>query len=563
MRCWNWPATTQPLVPGLAASLSALVLVPGLAASLSALVLVPGLAASLSAQQPADTAQRDTGQRVPPRIVGIVVQPVSVFDSVETRRFWGYRVMNALHVVTRPWVIREELLFHEGEVYDSARVYETARNLRALGVFRSVRIDTVSTDSGVVMRVTTQDGWTTNLELDLRSSGSQLLLTAGALERNLAGTNTKAQVLYQQNPDRSLVFLSLQRQRLIARRIGLGGTYERRSDGEAATGLVDYPFFSLMSQGGGSLGAEYVNGRVLRFVGGNTTAADSVSRNYQIARASAGMALRSSHSGYVRAGLYAQLRREDYLPGAATGPFARTISAAVGPWLEARHVDFLTVRGYQTVGRDEDIDLGVGARAQLLAAPHAWGYDRGGAGPSLSFSLGHRVSNGFVLLNGQADGLVNGAGLDSGSVLGSATMALMGGERLLGVFNLSGGAQRNGYPGEEFDFGLGFGPRAFPAHSFTGNRYFLMSAEGRWMPFPSVLNLVALGGAVFADHAGAWYAGSPRRTGSDVGFGLRLAPLRTGSLIMARLDLAYRFRNDVQPAGWVFVVGEGFAFQRF
>jgi hypothetical protein len=83
------------------------------------------------------------------------------------------------------------------------------------------------------------------------------------------------------------------------------------------------------------------------------------------------------------------------------------------------------------------------------------------------------------------------------------------------------------------------------------------------MPFPSVLNLVAVGGALFADHAGAWYAGSPRRTGTDAGFGLRLAPLRTGSLIMARLDLAYRFRNDVQRSGFVFVVGEGFAFQRF
>ncbi|HEX8718718.1 MAG TPA: hypothetical protein VF722_17255 [Gemmatimonadaceae bacterium] len=529
----------------------------------AALLTVPALAASLCAQQPLDSATRDTGQQSRSRIAGIVLQPTPVFDSVESRRFWGYRVLNALHVVTRPWVIREELLFHDGEAYDSARVNETARNLRALGVFRTVRIDTVVTDSGTIVRVTTQDGWTTSLALDLRSSGSQLLLTAGALERNLAGTNTRAQVLYQQNPDRSLVFLSLQRPRLIARTIGMGGTYERRSDGQAATGLVDYPFFSLTSSYGGSLAGEYLNGRVLRFVAGNTTAADSVRRNYEIARASLGLALRSSHSGYVRAGLYAQLRREDYLPGSVAGPFTRTISAAVGPWIEARHADFLTLRGFQTVGRDEDIDLGLDARAQLLVAPHDWGYDRSGAGTAFSFSLGHRVSNGFVLLNGQADGLLNGAGLDSGSVTGSGTMALFGGEHLLGVINVSGGAQRNGYPGEEFDFGLGYGPRAFPAHSFTGNRYFLMSAEGRWMPFPSVLNLVAVGGALFADHAGAWYAGSPRRTGTDAGFGLRLAPLRTGSLIMARLDLAYRFRNDVQRSGFVFVVGEGFAFQRF
>src|SRR5512146_1814813 len=77
IRRWNWPT--------------------------AALLTVPALAAALCAQQPLDSATRDTGQQSRSRIAGIVLQPTPVFDSVESRRFWGYRVLNALHVVTRPW----------------------------------------------------------------------------------------------------------------------------------------------------------------------------------------------------------------------------------------------------------------------------------------------------------------------------------------------------------------------------------------------------------------------------------------------------------------------------
>ena len=38
-----------------------------------------------------------------------------------------------------------------GEPYDSAKVAESERNLRRLGVFRSVKIDSTSTDSGLVV----------------------------------------------------------------------------------------------------------------------------------------------------------------------------------------------------------------------------------------------------------------------------------------------------------------------------------------------------------------------------------------------------------------------------
>ena len=45
------------------------------------------------------------------------------------------RLANALHVPTRPQLIRGFLLVNPGDRYDSARVAESARTLRALGLF--------------------------------------------------------------------------------------------------------------------------------------------------------------------------------------------------------------------------------------------------------------------------------------------------------------------------------------------------------------------------------------------------------------------------------------------
>ena len=93
----------------------------------------------------------------PPVIRGIELNRQEIFDSAEADH-WVERLVNSLHFRTRAQVIQRELLFRVGEPYDSVLVAESARNLRAMGIFRDVRVDSVSADSGGVgMRVTTRD----------------------------------------------------------------------------------------------------------------------------------------------------------------------------------------------------------------------------------------------------------------------------------------------------------------------------------------------------------------------------------------------------------------------
>ncbi|HEX3274873.1 MAG TPA: POTRA domain-containing protein, partial [Gemmatimonadales bacterium] len=167
----------------------------------------------LAAQVPADSAAPgraaagDTIRRV-------VLDRRDIFDPDE--RGWIARVGNALHIQTRAATIRRELLFQPGQPYDSARVAESERNLRGLGVFRRVVIDTVRTDSGLVARVLTKDGWSTKADWRFRSTGGEVAYTIGLVEDNLLGTASSAAVRYRKTPDRTSVTLGFRRPRLFA-----------------------------------------------------------------------------------------------------------------------------------------------------------------------------------------------------------------------------------------------------------------------------------------------------------------------------------------------------------
>src|ERR1041385_7377864 len=57
-------------------------------------------------------------------------------------------VGNALHITTLGWVVRHALLIKRGDTYDSAKVAESERALRALTIFRAVSIDTGRVEIG-------------------------------------------------------------------------------------------------------------------------------------------------------------------------------------------------------------------------------------------------------------------------------------------------------------------------------------------------------------------------------------------------------------------------------
>jgi outer membrane protein assembly factor BamA len=151
-------------------------------------------AVPVAAQTPGDTTMI---------VRGVIVERHGIFEEGEEASWWA-RVANALHVTTRRRIVEREILFRAGEPFDSSRVAETARNLRGLGVFRRVLIDSIRTDSGLVLRVTTKDGWSIRPTVDLSKVGAQTAWAVGLEELNLFGNAAIGSLTYSDHPDRIL-----------------------------------------------------------------------------------------------------------------------------------------------------------------------------------------------------------------------------------------------------------------------------------------------------------------------------------------------------------------------
>jgi hypothetical protein len=517
---------------------------------------------SLSAATPLlaqpDTLARPVDSLGRPIIRYVEIRGSDIFDVHETHSFMS-KLMNGLHFTTHPSIIEREVLLHPGEPYDSSRVAETTRNLRALGIFRRVRIDSVQTDSGFILKVYAQDGWSTQADLRFRSTGKQTDWQVALIEKNLLGTATYFANRYRHTPDRSSVNFQLRKTRLIAHSVAVQLRYETRSDGKRGGFGIERPFFSLSDRAGITTVFDVSNERVIQFRDGVGTPSDSSRRQYLKFQVEAAKAIQAGDRGYLRVGLQGHVRREDYSVW-PTRSGRRTVTVVVGPFLEWRRANFVVTRGFSRIGRDEDVDVSQFGRIGVTAAPSAFGYSRDGVGLYARLRAGTRMPIGFAWLDLTANGLYTGAGLDSGSASIGATAAIALAPHHLLINHADIGWIKNPQPSTEFDLGFAIGPRAFPIHAFTGDRTYFATSEYRFIFGEDVFKAVDMGIAGFVDYGGAWYHNENRRTGTDVGFGFRLGPSRAADSNPTRLDLAYRFGNGVEKSGWVFVVASGLVF---
>lgn len=415
------------------------------------------------------------------------------------------------------------------------------------------------------MRVTTHDGWTTRPDFRFRSTGGSVAYTIALIEDNLLGTLTQTELLYQKDPDRSTTVMRLSRGRLIAGKIAATVYYADRSDGKLALAQLALPYFETAGRISAALTVDDRRDRIFQYRGGVAVPRDTVQNRYVLARGDFSRALHASSFGYVRVGLTAQVRRDDYVTDQtydSTGFATASVTGAAGGFIEVARVKSPKVIGFQTLGRREDVDLGTVVRVSLVAAPRALGYAAGHAGlaPAIGIHTGVQFRGGFAYADAAASGLYTTAGLDSGQVFLGGTVALLPATSHQLVLHGEVGALRNPLPGTEFDLGLGVGPRAFSQHAFTGDREFFGTAEYRYTVSPEVFKVIGIGLAAFVDHGGAWWSGETHRSGWDFGIGLRLAASRAPDLEANRIDLAWRAAQPGLPGGWVVAVGKGFVF---
>jgi len=136
-----------------------------------------------------------------PNPAGKVIERVEIVrENVIARSDPWPNFANWVHVKTRDFVVRQELLVDQGQVWDEARVEESMRNLRELFILAVARaVPCRSRSPGkVVLLVVTKDLWSLRINMAFSQVGTVLQsFEAFPTEHNFLGRNKRLGLHYR------------------------------------------------------------------------------------------------------------------------------------------------------------------------------------------------------------------------------------------------------------------------------------------------------------------------------------------------------------------------------
>ena len=183
------------------------------------------------------------------RIGQIRIDAQDVFSDEEATKGWVYRAANSLHITTRVSVIRNFLLFHEGEPYDPDRLAETERNLRNLPFIKSASVVAHPPADGLVdVDVRTQDSWTTQPGISFGKKGGVTTYSFALEEKNLLGWGRQVSLRYGQDVQRIIRQIQYKDPCLFGPYWAAEAIYANNSDGDQKGIGISRPFFSLVTR---------------------------------------------------------------------------------------------------------------------------------------------------------------------------------------------------------------------------------------------------------------------------------------------------------------------------
>ncbi len=390
-------ATVRPSAAVLPRGLSVAVSITASLALAAASGSLPGQ--HLLAQDTISRAPSESASDAPAAIVDtIIIDNRDIFDEAQAKGNFLFRLANALHMNTRPYVIRREVLFKQGEPLDSLRLAETARNLRARRLFTQVTIDTVRQDDRLAAVIRTRDGWTTTPRISLSfASDGTTTAVLGVTDRNLLGTGNYGRAWWVKGVDRSGFVLQTALRRLGGSPMTLGGGVFLLSDGTAGNWATGVPYRAYPDRNALMYDGEAADRRILQFRATNI-ALDTTAyqRRAFTNRLNGGVAPISNPKEYLRVGGTAEVRNEIYILRQDTAlAIPDTITATIGGYVGYSRADFNLVRYVNGFGQ-EDVNLSRSLHLSVKVTPEAFGWESFGVGPRLDLSAGTRLGAGYA-----------------------------------------------------------------------------------------------------------------------------------------------------------------------
>jgi hypothetical protein len=542
-----------------------------------ALLLLVLLAAPLPAQTP------PAGPPAPPEpcpsgeISYVYIDNSSIFDlsdpGLDGRFGWAYRLANRLHIRTREWVIRRELLFGPGSCYDPFLLNETERLLRSYDFLARVDVFPVAQPDGSYhVIVATRDDWSTRLDVRFGSSDGFGLEGVRIAEDNILGTGQSVGLFYFEHEATRDYGISYFTPQLFGTRWDLTSELARTRAGTGVHQEIAYPFVGEVGRWAGRQSFRRED-QFFEYVVGDAPLTDTSHVIMPVREQSFDLAVirRVGHRGNMAligtALSYQQLSYPGLIQVAAGGDFDRLEPAPdslARPLLQQRsslgnlrafalvghrNVWWVRRQGLDSMRGQEDVRLGAEAVLALGRSLPSIEVDDdlyAMLGLYTAFELGDLL----VVTRGRGD-----ARRDLGAVAGvNEWQDVYGEAELLGYLQtrmlprqtlfmraaLAGGWHTR----TPFQLTLGgvHGLRGYGRERMPGGRRLVLTLEDRFFigwPFASVFDL---GGTVFADAGRIWGGDAPFGVDSgwraSIGTGLRVS-FPAGSRSTYRVDVAW------------------------
>lgn len=476
------------------------------------------------------------------RSVEIIRQ--DVFSEITSKPRFLYEWANSLHIVTKENVIRRELLFKTGDVFDKEILQESERKLRRFSYLGEVQIFVkVEDEKFVDVTVKTQDQWSTLLSAVFRSEGGRTIYGGALEEFNLLGFGKRIFFEAKHEPEGNIFTFRYTDPQLFSSRWTTQETFITGTFIKNLSAQITRPFFGLDTKWAGGMSAS-VNNQTLRLF----DAKEEVSRlrfesdGFQLFAARAfGRRFKKT-----KLQLTYRFRRRDFgdLGKLTTIEIPNDeLIHSLGGAVTRESIGFVKEKQIDKFLRTEDLTLGTIASVSLrrTGIPITKGVKR--------FEVSANIRQASKIFSKQYFFLVLGfQTLFERDTIGSLLLRYY--NKLLPrqtlAFNAELDVAENLETSRQFLLGGDTGLRGFSARQFTGNKRLLFNFEDRIFTSLDILT-VAFGGVLFFDAGNVWKENESinlKDLNYSVGFGLRLGYTKSPDSRVGRIDFAWPLKGD-------------------
>lgn len=463
-----------------------------------------------------------------------------------------FRLMNRLHVLTRPTVIQRQLLFAPGEPFRRRLLDESERILRATGYLHDAQIYVQSCEAGTVnISVNTQDVWTLKPGIYLSRSGGENRSGVDFEEENFLGRGGSVRFARRTDEERRTTEVGYRDRNLGGRWIAIDVTVGDNSDGHLFDFGLERPFYSFDTRraGGGRILDEKREDKVYAL--GDEVGKYRLDVEYFDLYGGLSSGMRDGWVNRWLTGVVYDNRSFENVQQLLDPLLVPEDRRLMYPYVGFELIEdrYQRAQNLDQIRRTEDVSLGASLSLRLGLLARGLGSDRKGAIFSAEANRGFGDPARLLwTMSAHANGRLESGKAVNTVVGGAARWYLRESERWLLFATVYGDVAKDLDLDNPLEIGGDVGLRGYPLRYQRGNARAQFTIEQRYFTDYYLWRLFRVGGAVFFDAGRVWgrnpYGGENLGLLKDVGFGLRLSNTRSSIGKMIHIDFAFPLDGD-------------------